>query len=349
MDDRVWAELRSLLRTIRLAGAVPRIVTGANRKATGFIHAFEHTVQPIVNETINNPQERTRVAQSLLSYSTKTSFVIAGYARMTGVPFASDIAVLGLSFTRLYDDLFDETDDEDLPQRLMDLFDRNMFIPASDPERLLHRLYEEIDRRLGRDRDDPIYTAVSTMHRYQIQARCQRDPQTTDLTLAEVTRGKGGHGTLAVFALMRAGLHQRERDLILEIGEALQLLDDYMDIDEDRLHNTRTLATEGRLALPDVCRRLRAAQHRLVAYYGRRNTREFLGICYVTLWMCFLRRQWPQIEPTVHPRSTWDLVIRPGDNAVSRPGQPSPSTPDNATNQKSSPGLLKNRPATRGH
>jgi hypothetical protein len=328
LDDRVWAELRSLLRTIRLAAAVPWIVTGANRKATGFVHAFEHTVQPIVNDTISDPAERTRVAQSLLTYSTKTCFVIAGYARMTGVPFASDIAVLGLSFTRLYDDLFDETDDEDLPLRLKELFDRNVFTPASDPERLLHRLYGEIDRRLGRDRDDPIYTAVSTMHRYQIQARCQRDPEATHLALAEATRGKGGHGTLAVFALMRAGLRRRERELILEIGEALQLLDDYMDIDEDRLHNTRTLATEGRLRLSDICNRLRAAQVKLVAYYGRRNTREFLGVCYLTLWMCFLRRQWPQLEPAGHRRSTWDLVIRPGDNAVQRPQLPGPSTSD---------------------
>jgi hypothetical protein len=324
LDDRVWAELRSLLRSIRLAAAVPRIVTGASRKAAEFVRAFEHTVRPIVNETIGDPQERTRVAQSLLSYSTKTSFVIAGYARMTGVPFASDIAVLGLSFTRLYDDLFDETDDEDLPRRLMELFDRDVFTPASDPERLLHRLYREIDGRLARDRDDPVYAAVSTMHRYQIQARCQRDPRVTPLALAEVTLGKGGHGTLAVFALMRAGLRRAERELILEIGEALQLLDDYMDIDEDRLHNTRTLATEGRLRLSDVCRRLRAAQVKLVAYYGRRNTREFLGVCYVTLWMCFLRRQWPQLEPARHPRSTWDLVIRPGDNAV---GQLSTSAP----------------------
>ncbi|HEV7980996.1 hypothetical protein [Amycolatopsis sp.] len=108
----------------------------------------------------------------------------------------------------------------------------------------------------ARDRGDPIHTAVSAVHRYQIQARCQRDPSASQFALAEVTRHKGGHGTLAVFALVRPNLGRHEQELILEIGETLQLLDDYLDVDEDRRNHTRTLATEGQLNLEEVCRRL---------------------------------------------------------------------------------------------
>jgi hypothetical protein len=320
VDKGVWIELRSLLRTVRLATAVPRIITGANRKAAGFVRAFEHTVRPIVEETIIDPRQRTQIAQSLLSYATKSSFVLAGYARMAGVPFASDVSVLGLSFTRLYDDLFDETESHDLDRRLGELFELGVFTPASDLERLLHRLYGEIDLRLARDRGDPIHTAVSAVHRYQIQARCQRDPSASRFALAEVTRHKGGHGTLAVFALVRPNLGRHEQELILEIGETLQLLDDYLDVDEDRRNHTRTLATEGHLNLAEVCRRLRAARVGLIAYYGHHSVREFLGVCYVTLWMCFLRRQWPRdgTRP-VRARSPWDVVSRPGESSL-RPG-----------------------------
>lgn len=94
----------------------------------------------------------------------------------------------------------------------------------------------------ARDRGDPIHTAVSAVHRYQIQARCQRDPSVSQFALAEVTRH----------------------------------------------------------------------------YYGHHSVREFLGVCYVTLWMCFLRRQWPRARPG-RARSPWDIVSRPGESSL-RPG-----------------------------
>lgn len=316
MDTIVWTELRSLLRSVALAPSASRIVAGASRKAGEFIRAFEHTVRPIVDTSITDPAQRAQVTEALLSYATKTCFVIAGYARMTGVPFASDVAVLGLSFTRLYDDLFDRADYQDLDERLHALFEHNVFTPSADLELLLYRLYREIDLKLDREHDDPIYAAVSAVHDYQIRARCQSDPLASRSTLEEVTFGKGGQGTLAVFALMRAGLGERERQLILEIGEVLQLMDDYLDIDEDTLAHSRTLATEGHLGLPDVCRRLRVARVKLIAYYGRRSTREFFGVCYLTLWMCFLRRRWPRRAGPGRALSPWDVVSRPGGSVI---------------------------------
>ena len=316
----LWSDLRALLRTLRLARSAPSIIVGATRKATGFVASFERTVRPILAETITDPRLRDHVGDSLLSYATKACFVVAGYARMTGVSFSGDIAVLGLSFARLYDDLLDEIGG-DLEPRLGRLFEDGSFTPTSDLERLLHRLFGELDRRLGRERDDPVYAAAQALHCWQIRTRCQRDPLTSEAVLAEVTREKGGHGTLAIFALMRPRLSNPERRVILDVGAVMQLLDDYLDVELDRRNKIRTLATEGRLGLPEVCRHLRMTRVRVVGYYGPRNSREFLGVCYLTVWICFVRRQWPRLgtgRGSDATSSPWNIVVLPGDNLVQR-------------------------------
>jgi hypothetical protein len=130
-------------------------------------------------------------------------------------------------------------------------------------------------------------------------------------TLVEVTRGKGGYGTLTIFALMRPALCPEERELIMEIGEALQMLDDYADVDEDRRNGIRTTATEGHLHLADIARRLRAARPLLATYYGRRPTRAFLAVCYLTMWICYLNRRWPRLRPRSDPARSTLTVVTP--------------------------------------
>lgn len=318
MGTGLWPDLRALLRTIRLARSAPVIAGRAGRKASEFMASFERSVRPLLVETVRDARLRDHVGDSLVSYATKACFVVAGYARMAGVPFGADLAVLGLSFARLYDDLLDEIGG-DLELRLARLFEDGTFTPGSDLERLLARLFGELERRLARDRADPVYAAARALHGWQVRSRCQRDPLTSEAVLAEVTRGKGGHGTLVIFALMRAGMSGAERRVILDVGEVLQLLDDYLDVELDRKNKIRTLATEGFLTLPAVCRQLRAVRSLLAGYYGSRNAREFLGVCYLTVWICFVRRQWPRLGTTGGPAATsspWNVVVRPGDNLV---------------------------------
>ena len=308
----VLGELRALVRALPLAIAAPRIVRQASRRSAEFRQAFRNSVQPHVDAAIPDEEQRARLTDSLLSYATKSAFVLRGYTTMAGIPFPADIAMLGLAFTRLYDDLLDDTGGPDLAHRLGDLITHGRFTPASDQERLLARLYRALDDRTSRDRDDPLYAAAAAAHRFQTRSTAQRDPATTPATLRSITRGKGRYGTLTVFALMRQNLPSRERALIMTVGEALQMLDDYADRDADRRAGVRTLATEGHLVLGDVARLLHHVRPHLAAHYGRRAIREFVGVCYLTMVICFLNRRlrrhgsWWRVRPSAVP------VERPG-------------------------------------
>jgi hypothetical protein len=303
VDTAVWSDLLSLARTSRFIRAAPRIIFGAGRRAAEFARAFDRAVRPHLDSIVEDPLIRAEIAASMLSYATKSGFVVAGYAGMTGVPFSSDLAVLGLSFTRLYDDLLDEGGDPDLARRLNDLIAHGRITPCSDVERLLGRLYREIDRKADREGDDPLYTAAAAAHGYQAASRCQSDPSVSYEQLVDVTRGKGRYGTLTVFALVRPRLSANECELIMEVGEALQMLDDYADVAQDRLAGSHTMATEGWLSLADVASRFLAARPRLAAYFGRREIREFLCVCHLAMWICFLDRRWPGLRTKLTPKT----------------------------------------------
>jgi hypothetical protein len=296
-----WADLKSLILAARLAPSAPLVIFGAGRHAAQCARAFNRTVMPLLDDSITDAKLRGQLAETMLTYVTTTYFVVAGYARMAGVPLDSDLAVLGLSFARLYDDLLDEHGGRNFPQRVEALFVNGKFTPIGDLEFLLKMMHGEIDRRLDRDRSDPVYAAAIALHRYQVRSDCQRDTQAPLSTLTEITKGKGGHGTLAVFALMRPRISPSERLLIMDLGEIFQMLDDYCDVERDCSNGVRTTATEGYLGLSEICRRLRAARRPLNRYYGRRHTREFCGICYVTACICFLRRRWPKFGSNIKP------------------------------------------------
>jgi hypothetical protein len=329
----MWSELRSLIQAMPLAVAAPRIVRQASQRTTHFRQEFENSVQPLLESTITDTELRARLTESLLSYAAKSSFVIYAYTTMARVPFVADIAMLGLAFTRLYDDLLDGIGGPDLERRLGELIKHGRFTPATDAERLLDRMYREIDSRLGRPCDDPLYAAAVAAHRYQAQSRKQRDPTTPHATLLAITRGKGRYGTLTVFSLMQPNLSARERALIMEIGEALQMLDDYADYESDRRAGIRTLATEGLLHLADVAQHLRHTRPRLAAHYGQHAIRELLGVCYLAMCICFLDRRIPWLSARLPVKSAHVNNVSPTPHSLSTPDtssrttQPPSSTP----------------------
>jgi hypothetical protein len=321
MGGGLWHDLGALVRSIGLAGRIPAI----RRRAAGYVAAYEQVVAPIVESTMRELGPRLHVGRSLLAAGTKLSFLIAGYAEMAAVPFRADLAVLGGAVARLYDDLLDESDyDEpgchELDRRLSILFNGGVFVPRTDVERLLHELYLEMERRLARDRDDPIFGALVAVHEYQMRSRQQRDPAISPPTLVDITQGKGGHATVVLFALLRPAMSDRELALIREVGGVLQLLDDYQDVILDRRAGVATSVTRGEVTLAHICGRLRELRSALLSHYDR--VRPFFGVVYAILWISFLRHRWPRCGTGGPPaRTPLDVLLQPGDNLVQKARQ----------------------------
>ena len=281
--------------------------------------AYDEIVPPIVNEHVRDLATRQRLTESLRSYTVKACFFVKAYTRMANIPFADKVAVLGLSFARLYDDLLDECDSEDLEARLNQLFQSGTFLPLNDLERVLHQFYETIEVLLGRNPDDPVFKTAMAVHEYQILSRRQREVVTAD-TLLEITRGKGGYAVVTIFALMRESMSAEEIGLLLRFGEAVQLLDDYQDIELDLQNDVHTVITEGICGLPDIRMILRRLHPELRMFYGRR-TESFLAVFYLTMCLSFLRRHWAlgtshRRWPSMNPGSAVQVLLAPGDNLV---------------------------------
>ncbi|AUI58233.1 hypothetical protein B1H26_33740 [Amycolatopsis sp. BJA-103] len=303
-------------RSAGLAGPV----RGVRRRAAEYVAAYGGVVAPIVDAAVGDPGLREHVGRSLCSAGAKAGFLIQGYTTMAGVPFRADLAVLGGAVARLYDDLLDEFGSEELVRRLSVLFDGGPFSPRNDVERLLCELYREVERRLGRGRDDPIFAALTAVHEHQARSRQQSDPAIPALTLAEITEAKGGAAIVVLFALMRPSMSDREMSLIRDVGGVLQLLDDYQDVALDRQAGVVTAAVRGEVTLSDICRLFRVMRRPLSDYYGR--IRPFSAVLYAILWIAFLRLHWPGLGVGGPPASTpFGVLVRPGDNLVQKAGQ----------------------------
>ncbi|MEV0698948.1 class 1 isoprenoid biosynthesis enzyme [Saccharopolyspora sp. NPDC050389] len=287
MDSGLWRDLLALGRSVELAGAVPSL----GRRAVEYVATYERVVAPIVESTLGRSGPRRYVDGSMCEVCATLCFLVSGYAAIAKVPFRADLAVLGGAVARVYDDLVDEYGDDDLLERLSTLFAGGAFAPANAVERLLFALYLELARRLGRSHDDPINFALAALHEVQVRSQRQRDPTIPSPVLAEITRAKGGHALVVLFALQRPAMGIRELELVRELGEALQLLDDYMDVAADRKIGITTSATRGELSLAHICRQLRRLRPALCDFYGR--SQPLCGVIYVDLWGSFLRRRWP--------------------------------------------------------
>jgi hypothetical protein len=332
MNSGSIKDLIALIRSVSLAAALPHTIRSARGNAEDFARTYERVVKPILEDTVRDQPVRYQIHDALLAVSTKLSFLIAGYAAMASAQFHIELAVLGSSLARVYDDLFDEVGGPGLDDRLAELFHGGEFAPVNDVELLFLHLYREADARLGRSADDPVYSSLIGLHRYQIMSRQQKDPLISPEMLTEVTLGKGGHGLAVLFAMMRPSMGAAEHRLIMELGGTLQLLDDYQDFELDRRNGVYTAATCHRLDLSHITSRLSQLRLALVDFYGRRQARRFLAVVYATLWISFLRRRWPRLGTRVppprrrhHEASPLSVLVTPGDNVVQKAAQRRPA------------------------
>jgi hypothetical protein len=318
MTATFWIDLYSLLLSMRFAIAAPRVLRSFRRDAADFMAAYDEVVLPIVDELVCDLAIRKRLGESLRSYTVKACFIVNAYTRMAGISFMVRLAVFGLSFTRLYDDLLDEYGDQDLEKRLGQLFQSGVFLPRNDLERVLCRFYENIVALLERKPDDPVFGAIRAVHEYQVLSRKQRDTVAPD-ALLEITRGKGGYAIVAIFGLMRESMSAAETGLLLQFGEAVQFLDDYQDIELDRQNGVHTVVTEGICGLPDVREILQRLYPQLRMFYGRRGTESFLAVFFLTMCLSFLRRHWPALGTSpraIRRGSAVNVLLVPGDNLM---------------------------------
>jgi hypothetical protein len=326
MKSGLIKDLMTLMRSAGLAVGLPHTIRSARGNAEEFVRSFERIVKPVIEDTVKDLQIRNQVHDSLLSASTKLSFLIAGYAAMTSAQFQVELSVLGSALARLYDDMFDEVGGQYLDERLAELFSGGDFSPVNDAELLFLHLYRETDQRLGRRGDDPVYSSLIGLHRYQIMSRQQKDPLISQEMLTEITLGKGGYGMAVLFCMMRPSMGAAEHELIMDLGGTLQLLDDYQDFELDRRNGVCTAATRHGLELSHITSRLSRLRLALIDSYGRRQTQRFLAVVYATLWISFLRRRWPRLGTRVpperrHKASPLSVLVTPGDNMIQKAAQ----------------------------
>jgi hypothetical protein len=258
---------------------------------------------------ISDVRLRGHIRDSLRFASVKFGYVIASYTRMAGFRCDPELSALGGAFGRLYDDLVDNGDERMLDDRLAALFHGGAFTASTDLERLLEEIYHTIDAALSRPRSDPIYATLIALHEYESLSRRQRDPAISRAALGKISRGKGGLGTVALFALMRPNMGTFERELIMEVGEVCQMIDDYVDHAVDRRNGIITAMTCGETDLSDVGERLRTVHSRLLEFYGGAGARQFVGVLYLMLVLGFCARRglfWVSPRP-----GSWRRIRKP--------------------------------------
>ncbi|OEV29722.1 hypothetical protein AN219_14850 [Streptomyces nanshensis] len=288
-----FTEIGALLRSLRLATGLPSAAAAAHRSLPELTEAYERVVAPFLTETLTDPGERERAETSLRAMSVKFGLAMLAYARLTGRAPRPDVAVLAGGVTRLYDDIIDGGGDPSADARLADLLGNRPFTAGTEAELLLGRLVYEIERRLGHTPDESLLTALVSLHEHQVLSRRQREADVPVDVLEKITSGKGRAANLILCGIVHPGLDSAERELAMDLGEALQSLDDYMDADLDRAHGVTTLATLGVSTLPQIAQRLRAIRPRLVACYGRRLAGPYCGMLYFLLLKSWVGRRLP--------------------------------------------------------
>lgn len=287
------AEVGALVRSARLGAGLPAAARAAYGSLPALARAYEQVVAPLVAETLPDPAERARVDGSLRVMSVKFGLALLSYARLTGHRPRLDVAVLAGAVTRLYDDLIDGAADPAADLRLGDLLGNRSFVPGTPAELLLGRLVYGIERRLDQPPGESVFMALVSLHEYQVLSRRQREPGVPLDVLEKITRGKGAAAHLILCGLVRPRLEPAERELVMDLGETLQSLDDYMDVEFDRGNGVTTLVSCGALTLPGIARRLRAARPRLTALHGGRAARPYCGMLYFLLLQAWVSRRLP--------------------------------------------------------
>jgi hypothetical protein len=298
-----FADVIAILRCSSFAVGLPSVIAYASFGSRTIVDAFDRTVAPLVDRSITGPERNLEASRALLGTSLKVSLAMSGYARMAGVAFDPDLAVLGSSFTRVYDDLFDNFETERLDERLRTLFRGGSFEPNSEAESLLLDIYDAIDTRLARPNSDPVFRMLPEMHEFQCMSRHQRNPDISPAEVREITRGKGAIGATILFALFRPDMPADEQAVLNDFGDVMQLLDDLNDVAVDRSCGVVTEGTLGTCTLPGLAARIRLLRRQLRVQYPRGSHNRVTGmLLFMLIGAAIRQRGGVAIPPAAPPR-----------------------------------------------
>ncbi|MEU4250879.1 hypothetical protein AB0F15_26080 [Amycolatopsis sp. NPDC026612] len=280
----VLRDALGVARCTAMAAGIPAVFRYVCRDANEVTRSFDAVVAPLIEQAIGDDSRLAEDAyNALLATSVKVGLAMWGYAAMAGVPFDAALAALGSSFTRIYDDLVDNFAGHRLDDRLAGLFRGEVFVPLSGPETLLLLIYRAIETAVARPADDPLFPIMRELHEYEWASRAQRDPRISALEVQRITRGKGGLGLTALFALLRPGMSAEERVVLLELGDVLQLLDDFHDVAIDHRDGVVTAATHGGTDVAGLAAKIRRLRTGFRRYYGPGRDRRLAAMLFVML------------------------------------------------------------------
>jgi hypothetical protein len=288
-------DLAALLRSWRFGLGLPAAICFGWRMLAPLTAAYDDVVAPAVARAVSDPCERARVNCAMRAMSVKIGETLVSYAWLVGNEPQLEIAALAGAVTRLYDDLIDggTVADNAFDDRLNQLFTDGVFVPADDLERLLGCLVGEIRHRLGLTQGDIAVKALVTLHEYQRLSRRQREAGIPLTMLDEICSGKGAMANLTLCALVNPRMDAAEQERVMALGEALQSLDDYMDVDLDTRNGVVTLASRGATTLTDIVLRIAALRRSFAACHGACATRRYFGMIYFLLLKSAAGRRLP--------------------------------------------------------
>jgi hypothetical protein len=313
-----FADVWALMRCWQLAAGLPSAVAFGYRAVQSLATAYEAIVAPIVARTVTDPGERARLGRALKANSLKAGAAILSYARLTGAEQRQDIAAIAGTITRLYDDLTEASPDMSAARALATLFYAVPGTAKSGPELLLAELASEIRQRLH-PLPRTVSSAFSALHDYQCSSREQREDAVPLPVVDKICRGKGAMGHLTLCSLVKPEMGTGEAELVMALGEALQSLDDYADVEEDTRDGIVTLAALGATTLADIGADMRALRRRLLAHYGRAASRRYCGILFYLMAQTVTGRRLPivgRIASRLAARSATLAFLTRGPNAV---------------------------------
>lgn len=289
-----FADVWALMRCWRLAAGLPSAVAFGYRAVRSLATAYDEVVAPIVARTVTGPSECARLGRALQATSLKAGAAILNYARLTGAEPRQDIAALAGAVSRLYDDLIEASPDMSGACALATLFYAVPCTAKSGPELLLADLASEIRHRLH-PLPRAVSTAFSALHDYQCSSREQREDAVPLPVVDKICRGKGAMAHLTVCSLVKPEIGVGEAELVMALGETLQSLDDYADVEQDNRDGIATLAALGATTLAEIGADMRALRRRLADHYGRAASRRYCGILFYMMVQTMMGRRLPAI------------------------------------------------------
>jgi hypothetical protein len=316
----VLGDLAEVLRGVRLLRGLPGTLALARSGSADAARAADDVLAPLVHSAIG-PRHRDSVLVSLTHLGARFVYLAAAYSRLSGAPDRPDLALLAGAYSRLYDDLFDESTDVGSDRRVADLLRGERFEPATEYENLLGLIVSEITGRMHPAARAPMYEALRALHDHQIASRRQAEPGVTAQEVFAICRAKGGTAAAAFFAMLTPGLRPPQAAALSAVGEILQAVDDLSDAGPDSASGLATPATLGLERPADVLGLIEAVRPRLLANYGP-AAHPFVGLLYLHLAVAVVARGRTRgTRPTRGraPRRPLGYLLTAGGSAIPTP------------------------------